>query len=291
MSIATNVIAALGLVAALSGVARADDEHVSLASPVTPAQFEGEGAETEGGTGDRGGIEWDIARDSVPRKWRFELTPYFFLAGMSGDIGANGRTAAVHMTACDILENLSFGAMGTAEIRFWRVGLLIDGMYIAMDGGSTSSKSGRAFSSDADVEQLTLGCTFFVRVIDHKRFLLDPYVGFRANYLEVDIDVDYVDADRPDESGNAAANWTDPVIGVRMTWPFPEGWSVIVSGDIGGFSVGSEFAWQCYGGLRWDMNKHVGLTFGYRAMGVDYEDDFVYDMITQGIQLGLVVGF
>jgi len=59
------------------------------------------------------------------------------------------------------------------------------------------------------------------------------------------------------------------------------------SGDIGGFGIGSEFAWQwqAYAGYR--FTKLFQVTAGYRRVSMDYgkgesDNRFVYDMATFG---------
>lgn len=82
----------------------------------------------------------------------FELTPYLWGAGLSGDIGVRGAPpASVDLSFSDLLEDLSLGGMLAAEggIGLWR--FLLDGTYMKLsEDGDTP---GRLFSGvGADLE-------------------------------------------------------------------------------------------------------------------------------------------
>jgi hypothetical protein len=65
---------------------------------------------------------------------------------------------------------------------------------------------------------------------------------------------------------------------------------------IGGFGVGSDFAWQIYPIVGYRFSDLFELAGSYRAMSMDYtsdegSDEFVYDLTTFGPQLGLPLHF
>ncbi len=67
-------------------------------------------------------------------------------------------------------------------------------------------------------------------------------------------------------------------------------------GDIGGFGVGSDFAWQAIATLRWQFSPRTGVGLAYRHLDMDYEDGkganrFLYDVATSGPALGVVFTF
>ena len=93
-------------------------------------------------------------------------------------------------------------------------------------------------------------------------------------------------------SGSDGASWIDPMVGVKSridtTTPvYFTGW-----GMIGGFGVGSDLNWDVMGGVGYQWTDRFSTVLGYRAVGVDYEDDgFVYDIIQQGVAFGGVINF
>jgi hypothetical protein len=49
---------------------------------------------------------------------------------------------------------------------------------------------------------------------------------------------------------------------------------------IGGFGAGSDVTWDLLGSVGYQWNERFAIVAGYRALGVDYDDDgFVYDVI------------
>ena len=63
-------------------------------------------------------------------------------------------------------------------------------------------------------------------------------------------------------------------------------------GLIGGFGVGADLDWDAMGGIGYEWTDKFSTVLGYRAIGIDYDDDgFVYDVVQQGVALGLVFNF
>ena len=90
--------------------------------------------------------------------------------------------------------------------------------------------------------------------------------------------------------------WFDPLIAARLTAPLESKWHLGMSGDIGGFGIASDFAWQVFPFVGYQFSRLFEVTLGYRALGMTYEtgngrDLFVYDMVIFGPQLGLVFRF
>jgi hypothetical protein len=88
----------------------------------------------------------------------------------------------------------------------------------------------------------------------------------------------------------------DPVIGAIYTWPLSDDWTLNLRGDIGGFGVGSDFAWQGMATLRWQFSPRAALGVAYRYLDMDYEDGtgsnfFKYDMAMSGPAMGVIFTF
>jgi hypothetical protein len=107
-----------------------------------------------------------------------------------------------------------------------------------------------------------------------------------------------IDASGPlgTRSGKLDEDWIDPVVGAHYTIPFADTWSFTMRGDIGGFGVGSDFAWQAVGNVRWQASERLGVIAAYRYFDMDYEngsgaDFFKYDMVASGPGIGVVFTF
>ena len=61
-------------------------------------------------------------------------------------------------------------------------------------------------------------------------------------------------------------------MGLRVSAPLGDKWTFVARGDIGGFGVGSEFAWHATVHFDWHTSEHFTMLFGYRILDVDLED-------------------
>jgi hypothetical protein len=69
--------------------------------------------------------------------------------------------------------------------------------------------------------------------------------------------------------------------------------------DVGGFGVGSDFAWSALGLFGWRfalLGQDAAALWGYRALGQDYSTGsgrqrFEWDVIMHGPAIGLTVRF
>jgi hypothetical protein len=63
-------------------------------------------------------------------------------------------------------------------------------------------------------------------------------------------------------------------------------------GDIGWFGAASDLTWQAMAGFGYHFKDNCAGFTGYRALGVDYEDDgFVMDTVTYGPLIGVAIRF
>jgi hypothetical protein len=87
-------------------------------------------------------------------------------------------------------------------------------------------------------------------------------------------------------------DWFDPYIGLRARYDFNDRFYLTAKGDVGGFGVGSDFAWQAEAALGLRLTERISAEAGYRALGVDYDEDgLTYDTITHGAQVTLGITF
>jgi len=91
-------------------------------------------------------------------------------------------------------------------------------------------------------------------------------------------------------------DWWDPIVGGRYTYPFRDDLSFDLRGDIGGFGVGSDLAWQLYPYVKWQFGERASLQAGFRWLSADYEEgsglnQFLYDVVSEGAQVGVTLRF
>ena len=86
-------------------------------------------------------------------------------------------------------------------------------------------------------------------------------------------------------------SWVDPYFGVRLTLPRTDRWRFVFMGAIGGFGVGSDFAWQLFPQIGYRFHPHFELTGAFRVLDMKYDNgtgaqQFLYDLTTYGPQVG-----
>jgi predicted porin len=96
--------------------------------------------------------------------------------------------------------------------------------------------------------------------------------------------------------GSSAHDWVDPIVGLQYTVPLSGKWSFALRGDVGGFGIGSDLAWQGLVTLRFDLSERVAAVAAYRYIDTTYDSGsganyFRYDVVTAGPALGLAIAF
>ena len=238
------------------------------------------------------------------------------MAALKGSVTIKGIEAKVDMSFSDILSDLELAGMMHMEAKKGKWGFFLDPTYMKL---KTSGEGTRSFRGplgqqtvdafvDADISMEQWAVDFggfyeFAKIPvgqdKDKMMYLDILAGGRYWYLSGDIDVGLV----LDANGNQVARsisqsgsrqWIDPFVGLRTRFQLTKDLMMVFRGDVGGFSIGSKFAWNVSGYLGYSVSEMVSLWAGYRALGVNYQngsgnDKFVYDVTIQGPAIG--VGF
>ena len=213
--------------------------------------------------------------------WTFRFTPYLWAAGLNGSVTVGQTEADIDLSFSDILENLDMALMGDfrAENGSWA---------IESDVVWTDLK----FEESGRLLDITVEPRMVLWQLDG-RYRLAPQwevlAGFRYYYMETSIEID-----APNQSRNVSASddWVDPIIGVAFRTPISEHWSFAARGDIGGFGVGSDFAWGALAVFDYRFGETTSATFGYRHLDFDYDkDNFGVDAYMTGPILGVSFRF
>lgn len=96
----------------------------------------------------------------------------------------------------------------------------------------------------------------------------------------------------PDTELHASKAWVDPFVGFRGRYNLNDQLYLTGRGDIGGFGVSSESAWNVYGALGIDLSPRTCVELGYRYYQVDYERGALdYDVATKGPFIGVRIDY
>src|SRR5262249_33631152 len=189
------------------------------------------------------------AEDDDPTAWHVTAIPYLWAAGLYGDVTVHGADAHLDASFVDLFDHTDtlVGLQGHLEVTRGPFGAYGDFFYV------------RAKVEDAGAIGLDVTSRMWIvefgaqyRVLDTTTdrvpgLTLDLYAGGRYTNLELDLDP----ATGP--SLNQQVDWIDPLVGARLGVHFSEHWFLLISGDIGGFGVGSDVAWSAMGllGYKW----------------------------------------
>lgn len=237
---------------------------------------------------------------ATPDKWQFEISPYFFAAGLYGTTGVRQVQGEVEKDFGDILEDLEMGGMLAVEVRKGSWAFIFDSIYMRLGGqqfkswqgpGGIGSLTGTLEATTTlQIYQPSLG----YRVLDG-RTKLDVIGAGRYTQLDADLNLVVTTGGLlPGGSRQVSGKegWWDPVVGTRVLAPFAQKWAFTGYADIGGFGVGSDLTYQLVAGVKWQFSKVVSMKLDYRYLYQDYEKDgFVWDMAAHGPLLGFGFSF
>lgn len=231
--------------------------------------------------------------------WVFSLSPYLWGAGLQGDVGLFGQQPVdVDMSFGDIFGDLRFGGMMVAEAHNGTWGIFADLIYVDVEAEQTVTRTiaGVPAALSASVETSSLTATIMgeYRVVSQPSGTLDLMAGARIWSVDNDIAISLTAGGAPIAglSGSDGSTWVDPMLGIRGRFDMTRSWYLTGWGMVGGFGAGSDITWDVLGGVGYQWNDWLSTVVGYRALGVDYEDDgFVYDVVQHGPAVGVVFRF
>ena len=217
-----------------------------------------------------------------PGRWRFVVAPYFLFPYMDGTVTIQEFNIDVEASPGDIIDKLQFGGMLYLEANNGTWGISLDGIY--MDLEQTGE---RLELLTAGMKQGAVELTGYRRVAEWAEVLL----GGRLNILSASLISEGGIIDRKDDKV-----WFDPFLGARLQVPGTQKWRLAIRGDVGGFGVGSDFAWQVYPTAGYRFLRWFELAVAYRWLDMDYKtgsgaDAFRYNMTIFGPEVGLLFHF
>ena len=223
-------------------------------------------------------------QSSIASGWEFSIAPYLYMTGLTGTVGARGRTAEVDMNFSDVIENLNLALMGTFEARKGRFVVVNDLMWIKL--GEERDTPGELFSSvKIGVNLLVLDPEAGYRVYQGERGSFDVLGGVRLTSVETNIN--FREGALPASDVSERKTWATPVFGARGTLDLSTKFFLATKFDLGG-GLGADFTGQFYGGGGYRITPRIALIGGYRYLKTDYDSDggFLFDTEMNGIVIG-----
>lgn len=221
------------------------------------------------------------------------ITPYAWLTGMSGTVGARGFKSQVNTSFADESKYLNLAGMVHADVLYREtVGLLGDFNYAQL-GDQTS---GKHVSLDATSSLIISDVAAYYRLGTASlgkdggcQTSFDLLAGARIWSLGMQLNTESI---LSNHSISKQMTWADPIVGARALMRFNEKWLLEFRGGVGGFGVSSAFTWDAMAMLGYSLWEHGALLLGYRAVGVNHEQQgTTFDMTMHGPILGLAFTF
>ena len=216
--------------------------------------------------------------------WHVDVTPYLWFPGMHGTVGALGRESSVHVTARNVLSYFDFGLMGTMEIRYHRIIIPVDFMWVRL-----KDEKGIPITDAVESVKVTLNEDIFTpkvgyRIVSKPRFKADYLIGLRYWHLGTTLTL------QPQVGGgfNGSANWVDGVQGARFQTFLTPKTVLTIAGDAGG--GGSKLDYQVVGMLGYKL-KRVTLQGGWRYLVIHKQNTgkaFV-DLAMTGLTMSVMI--
>lgn len=181
------------------------------------------------------------ASPSEDDAWHFDISPYVFVPGIHGTVGALGHDASVHVSGSDVLSNFNGGLAGFFQARKNRFVLPIDFFWarLGTTQGIPLTDVGQS-SIRFEQTQTILTPKVGYRIVDGEHFKVDALIGLRYWYEGLTV------TPRPaNVNYHQSGNWVDGVAGGKFEIDFsPKVW-ITAGGDAGG--GGADLDYQAVG--------------------------------------------
>lgn len=217
-------------------------------------------------------------------KWSYFVEPYLLFPNMSGTVGlADLPEVTVDADSNAIFGNLKMGAMLYAEASNdkWAIGS--DIIYMSLAQGLKPGSE--YFSGEVTAKQFAWEVSGLRKVNPW----LELGLGGILNSINSGIDVkrNLLGGGTKSENKSLAKTWFDPMLITRIKSKAGEKFVYQFRGEIGGFGIGSDLAWQMQAVAGYQFSKLFSITAGYRIISLDYEtgsgqDYFHYNIDTSG---------
>ena len=217
-------------------------------------------------------------------KWNFFIEPYLMFPNMDGKVGLGSQPdVSVNANPSDIFNHLQMGAMLNMEASHNKWAISSDFIYMKLSQDVEPSKA--ISSGEVEMKQYAWELAGLYKVTPW----LEAGIGGFLNSISAlaNINVNNIGGGTTNKNAELTKTWVDPMIIARIKSNPSQKFVYLIRGEIGGFGIASNFAWQlqAYAGYR--FSRLFQITGGYRVIGLDYEngsgeDRFLYDMSTFG---------
>lgn len=224
--------------------------------------------------------------------WKGSVSVYGWLANVDGDVGVDGfGPVSISGGGSSIFDDLDGFLMASGELRYGEWGVFGDFIWVDLGQQNTSARGYARASVDVSTIVGTGAVTY--TFVDTPEATVQALAGARVWSVDTDLKLglNILDQNWTVER-DGSVEWVDPLFGARANWQLTERVNASAVGAIGGFGAGSEFMWDVAGTVGYAVTPGVVAAVGFRALGVNYDNDGdVVDITSWGPLAGLTIRF
>lgn len=197
--------------------------------------------------------------------WTYDFSTYYWAASISGQISIDGQEIDIEDGGDGGLSAPALlGFLGQFEAHHGPWSYVFAPIFIS----ATDMKGGQPPNTDANVD---------IHAQVHELFVArEMGAGWEwmagARYQKLDTSMDLSVGGVFQSAHESTRTWTDPIVGLRYHSDLGGDWSLHARGDVGGFGVGSDFAWNASALFDYRFSELFGMFLGYRALSFRWED-------------------
>jgi len=230
-----------------------------------------------------------LAQTAPSETWQVEFAPfYFWVADLSGNMTVRNTSVPISLSFSDAAKHLARAFTFHFTARRHRIGLISDVMFMRLKTDATFTLP-NAIALPGTLKLINalveVGGSYLLvpskdlSLIGGVRF---DRVGPTISFTGATMTVTPVDTSKTIADGFVGFNFL-PRLSRKVT--------LISRADIGG--GGSKLSWSALGGIEYRFKPWGGLAFGYKAYGIDVQNDSTspvptkYDVIQHGPIFGV----
>jgi hypothetical protein len=226
-------------------------------------------------------------------EWEFSVAPYLWMTGVDGSVEADGHSANVAVSFSDIWDALDVGVLGLAEARRDKFSFVTNVIYMKLSTSASRPTGPLLPIAPPGSFDVRLGSKMLIVELrpsyevlslplplpllgadDERRIALDLGPGARVYWLDNHLHVQLepgVPVGPFSRHFDETTTWVDFVGAARVRAQLSENIGLVVSGDYGGFDIGSSShrTWSLGGFASYRLGDHWDLTAGWRKLSLD----------------------
>jgi hypothetical protein len=197
-------------------------------------------------------------------EWEFTLEPRIWGAGLAGALQIGKSEENLRVNYSDNFGGAEAGVGLAFEANNGRYGLMVEGIYLDVDGGAEPPSILRE-KADVSIEHQIWSIAASYR-LRPSRPMVDAVVGFR--YIDANADMRILENGVVVRQAVESEDWLDFTFGARVAHEWGEKWSATGVFDFG--DGDSKLSYQLNLVMAYRFNPVVSATFGYRVISTDF---------------------